>query len=541
MSTHRSVTRIGFVAACLGASVLTVCPSAWAACTGPASLEVRVHTHPDAGAYADLGAWFEENHQVECAVEAYRLGLKLAPDSARLNFFLGRSLYGAGRPRECVAPLKNAVRLDLGELQPHLLLGAVLGQLGRYKEAAPEWGAALKIDPGSTAALDGQAKSLIAAGDYASVIRSLHTAARDENLTLDLAIAYRKTGMLNEEEQTLKQGLDADPDSDPLTAALVSLYVDESHYEAATTLAEKIVGQKPNDLEAQRIHFRTLVIAGDNDRAVPLGRKLLALAPHDADLLNLNGLVEMHMGDYEAARKHLEEAVALSPNDYNPRMTLGLVLADRKDPVGAKNQLEKAISLGVDGAQVHCELSKVLRALAETGAAQQQLALCRQELKQESDWTLAVSKAAEAQVAEIAGDNEKAAELYRQACAAQPQDAGMAYQLALVLDNLGDRAGERAALEQAIQANPHYVMAQYTLGYVDLQAGDDIGAERQFRLTVREAPDNTQAWISLSAVLAAESRFDEARKAVANALRLDPNNAKALNLSRKLAAGQNRQ
>ena len=84
----------------------------------------------------------------------------------------------------------------------------------------------------------------------------------------------------------------------------------------------------------------------------------------------------------------------------------------------------------------------------------------------------------------------------------------MAYQLALVLDNLGDRAGERAALEQAIEANPHFVLAQYQLGYMDFQAGDNAGAERQFRLTVEEVPDNTQAWISLAAALGAESRFE---------------------------------
>lgn len=73
------------------------------------------------------------------------------------------------------------------------------------------------------AALDGLAKNLIAAMDYASVIHSPQGAACDENLPLDLAIAYRKAGMLNEEEQTLQQGLKADPRSDTLTEALVSL------------------------------------------------------------------------------------------------------------------------------------------------------------------------------------------------------------------------------------------------------------------------------------------------------------------------------
>ena len=541
MSMPRTFVSFGFALATLaGANRMVLCPCGWADCKAPAGLEARIQTQPDAAAYAELGGWFDQNHQAQCAIGAYRSAVKLAPDSSRLNELLGRSLYAAGHAGEAVGPLQKGVQLDPQNLKAHLLLAAALAQLGRNQEAVPEWSAALAIDPYSKAALDGQAKCLIASGDYEAVIRSLRSATRDENLNLDLAIAYRKSGMLDEDEQTLKQGLAADPGSDALTAALVALYVDESHYEAATTLAEKIASQKPDDREAQRIYFRTLVITGDSDRAVPLGRKLLALAPHDADLLNLNGLLEKKAGDYQAARKHLEEAVALNPRDYNPRVNLGVVLAALNDPAGAKVQLEKALALGTEEPQVHFELAKVLRTLGETAAAQQQLALYQQKLKQDSDRTFAVSKAAEAAQAVKAGDNQKAVELYRQASAAEPKDAGMAYQLAMVLDNLGDRAGERAALEQAIEANPHFVLAQYQLGYMDFQAGDNAGAERQFRLTVEEVPDNTQAWISLAAALGAESRFGDAQQAVGHALKLDPNNAAALDLSRKLAASQNR-
>ncbi len=524
ISTYRGLAKIGFaMTACLSVGGLVVRPGAWAECTGPASLEARIHAHHDAGAYAELGVWFYQNRQPECAAETYRSGLKLAPDSGRLNFLLGSSLYAAGHLEEAVAPLKKAARLNPQDLQVHLLLGGALAQLGRNQEAASEWSAALKIDPNSKVALDGQAKSLIAAGDYASVIRNLRSVARDDNLTLDLALAYRNSGMLDEVEQTLKQGLDANPDSDALTTALISLYY-KTNYAAATELAEKIARQKPGDLEAQRIYLRTLVMIGDKDRAVPLGRKLLARAPHDADLLNMNGVLEREAGDYQAARKHLEEAVALNSSDPDPRINLALVLAALNDPAGAKIQFEKALALGRDEPQVHFELAKVLRTLGETEAAQQQFALYQQKRKQESDLTLAASEVAQAAEAVKAGDNQKAAGLYRQACAMEPQNPKLAYELALVLDNLGDRAGEQAALEQAIQANPHFVPAQYQLGSMDLQAGDNAGAERQFRLTAEEAPDNAQAWIGLAAALGAESRFEEERKAAATALRLDPNN-----------------
>jgi Flp pilus assembly protein TadD len=254
--------------------------------------------------------------------------------------------------------------------------------------------------------------------------------------------------------------------------------------------------------------------AVDSSQALPLGRKLLALAPHDADLLNLNGQLEMHAGDDQTARKHLEEAVALDPNDSDPRVNLGLVLEALNDHAGAKIQLEKALALNNDEPWVHYELAMVLRTLGDTQAAKQQIALFQQKKKLESDRAVAVAEAAQARGAVKAGDNQKAAELYRQ--------------LALALDNLGDRAAERAALEQTVQ-----------LGYKDLQAGDKADAERQFQLTVDAVPDNVQAWIGLAVALGAESRFAEARKAAATALQLDPNNGIALNLSRELAASEN--
>ncbi len=121
----------------------------------------------------------------------------------------------------------------------------------------------------------------------------------------------------------------------------------------------------------------------------------------------------------QTARKHLEETVTLDPNNPNSRVNLGLVLEELKDPAGAKIQLEKALALGRDDPQIHFELSKVLRTLGKTAAAQGQLALFQQRLKQESNRALAVSKAAEAAEAVKAGDNQKAAGLYRQACAAK--------------------------------------------------------------------------------------------------------------------------
>jgi tetratricopeptide (TPR) repeat protein len=252
----------------------------------------------------------------------------------------------------------------------------------------------------------------------------------------------------------------------------------------------------------------------------------------------MNGFLERKAGDYPAARKHLEEAVALNPNYYYSHYNLGLVLAQLQDAAGAKEQLNRAIELGAAEPEAHFELAKVLRTLGETDAAQEQLRLYRQRLKEESDKSVAILKSTQAEEAVKAGDNQKAADLFREASAALPGNPSLAYRLALALNRLGDLAGERAALEQAIKTDPEFAQAQYQLGYVELHHGEFATAEEQFRLALKAAPQFVQAWVALAATLGMENRLQDAREAVASALKLEPNNAAALELSKKLAAAQ---
>jgi Flp pilus assembly protein TadD len=183
----------------------------------------------------------------------------------------------------------------------------------------------------------------------------------------------------------------------------------------------------------------------------------------------------------------------------------------------------------------------VLRTLGDSEGSQQQLKLFQQGLKAEADKSLSVLKATQAAEAQENGDNQKAANLYREACAAEPNDAGLAYRLSAMLGDLGDLPGQRAALEQALKADPNFVLAHYDLGYIWFRDGNNAAAEEQFRLVVKAAPDNARAWVTLAAVLATESRLPEAQQAVANALKLEPGNAAALDLSKKLAAAQQQQ
>jgi Flp pilus assembly protein TadD len=269
-----------------------------------------------------------------------------------------------------------------------------------------------------------------------------------------------------------------------------------------------------------------------------LARKLLAAHPHDFDFLYLTGILENQAGQYAAGRGHLEQAVALDPNYYNARYNLGVTLLELKEFPEARLQLAKALELGGTEPEIRFKYATALRNLGETELAKQQLELYQKQLQLNQQHALAASKSAQGDREFATGDPRKAVADYREASEATPEDAQIVYKLALALDKTGDTAAERTALEQAVKLNPGLALAENQLGYLASKSGDPTGAEEHFRLAVRAAPAYTQAWISLAATLAMESRLSEAQEALASALKLEPGNADALQLRKDLAAAQ---
>ena len=534
-SMHFNFAKAGLMLAAL----LMVVPCAFGVCSGPPQLEARIHAHPDAEIYTQLGNWFGDHNQFDCAVGAFRAGLKLEPGSAELSYLLGLSLFSSGHAQDAVAPLQQSIQLMPEVLKPHLILAAVFEQLQRLNEAKSEYDAALHIDPHSTMALKELSDMLLAHQNYGAVIELLNSApASEEDLRLNLGLAYAKGGMTEDASKTLTEALHAHPSSLPLTKALVTILVQQTRNQEAVRLAKQCSLAHPRDLEAQRLYLRVLVLNDNLDIARPLGRKLLAQAPHDFDFLYLNGILERQAGEYTAARDHLEAAVALDPNYYNSRYNLGVVLAQLKDFRGAKDQLEKAIALGASEPEVRFELATVMRNLGETQEAQEQLKLYQQESQAKANRTVAAGKAAQAEKAIAGGDTKKAAELYQDAVNATPNDALLNFKLALALDKTGDTTAEQTALEQAIKIDPTLALAQNQMGYLASRNGDFASAEDHFKLAVQAAPGYAEAWVNLAATLGMESKLPEAQEAINNAIKLDPKNSQALQLRDSLAKAQ---
>ena len=530
------------IASILPLACFTAPPSFPATCSASAALDAKLQAHPSAENYAARGSWFDENRQFACAAEDFQKASQLDPNSARVAYLLGHSLYSSGSVADAIAPLEAAVRLDPKMLKAHLLLGAALDQTNHTMDAEIEWRAALAIDPNSATALAALSKDLLAEKNYGAELALLRPISRSPqltpDLTLDLAMAYSQTGKLDDADEILRSALRTHPASLPLAEALAATLVLQARRQDAVGVLETAIQHHPADLKARVLYLWILVQQDEAEKAQQLADRLLVEAPHNWEVLYLNGVLERRAGEYEAARDHLQQAVDLNPSHMESRRNLASVLAQLKDPQGAREQLQKAIDLGDEDPAVRFELAAVLRTLGENQEAENQLKIYKQEAQEKSDLTQAYAKSDFADQKLAAGDTRQAIALYREALLANPRDASLAYKLAMACEKAGDTAGERAALERAIQINPNLAEAQNQLGYLASRAGDTASAEDRFQLAVRASPGYAKAWVNLAATLYLESKMPEAKEAVERALQLDPGNAQAQKLKNALDSAQ---
>lgn len=510
-----------------------------AACTGPASLTAKIKARPTAESYAELGNWFGSQKQFACAATALQAAVRLAPKSAELNYLLGLAWYESGKFSDALQPLQRSIAIDGTALKPHLLLASVYSRISQPQDAANEWAAALRIEPANSMALHALSRDLLDMSQFAAEVNLLHDAKLDDQLAVDLAIAYTSTAAYDDAIKTLTSALEASPNSVLLSNALVTVYLKISQTDLAERVAEKCYKAHPENHSAQVSYMRTLVYNGDWGPARPLAKQLMAEDPNAFDTLYLVGILERQDGDFAAARDHLEQALALNPSLANLRYNLGAALDRLHDPTDGIVQLQQAIALGDKDPEVHFELANALRATGQTDAAGKEMVEYQKAVELKQNTVLAGSKAAEAEVNLNKGDYKKAVELYGEAFAATPQNALLGYKYAMALDKANDLDGEHDILEKVVAIDPQIALAQNQLGYLDSRRGDNASAEKHFMLAVEAAPGFTQAWISLAATLGMESKFPQAQQAVANALRLEPDNAQARQLSHDLQAAQN--
>lgn len=516
----------------------------WSQCLPPPSIAPKLKTNPSAKTYAELGNWFATRRQFGCAANAFRKASAIQPNSAQIAYLLGLSLYSNGHPTQALQPLERSVKLNPKALKAHLLLGSALDRTKHRLDAETQWRLALAINPASTIARNSLSRDLLADKNYSAVIALLRPLASNgslsDQLTIDLSVAYTKSGLVKTAFRLLDAARQKHPGSVALAKAMGSVLVLQNQDKKAEKILSAILNRHPADLSLNILYLRTLVLAHD-PRAEKLAERLLQAHPNQWQLLYFMGVVDRWNGNFTSARTFFLKSIRLHPEYADSHYHLGLVLAALDNDAGALKEFERAIDLGYSAPRVHYQLGRMFHATGKPKQAQRQFLLYRKSLQARSALTRAASEATEGDASEAKGKFHAAVANYLAAVKAAPTQPIFQYKLAMALGKVGNRAGERKALDHAVQLNPHMAMAQNQLGYLDFRDGNTDAAIQRFKLAVKVNPGYAKAWMNLAAALCLEARLPEASQALHRVLALEPDNRPAKELLQRVREAQTHQ
>lgn len=221
-------------------------------------MKPQLQGKPTAAALNDLGAWFGEHKQYDCATNAFAASLQMEPnqkDAPHVAFMFGVSLDLSGDLTEAIPALQQAEQLGYRDIKLHVILAEALDATHANKDAESEWRHALEFDPELSAALDALSNDLLLEKDYAGAIALLEVprlqGQRTPRQSLNLATAEAATGRLDQAARVLRDGLNTSPDSIELANRLAGILIQLHRKDEAIALLELTIAKHPEDAESK--------------------------------------------------------------------------------------------------------------------------------------------------------------------------------------------------------------------------------------------------------------------------------------------------
>ena len=285
-------------------------------------------------------------------------------------------------------------------------------------------------------------------------------------------------------------------------------------------------------------YFRGHVLRelGRLDAARTSFRRTLELRPGDVSTLVWLGNLEFEAGRLEEAGTLLGEALDHDPGAVRAWAELGRVELARGRPQHAADHLERALELQPGVPSVHYSLGLAYRQLDDRERAGFHLERARVQQSSKTPPILAdpllseleeleqgsKRRAGRAQFLFDQGRYEEAAEEFRRAQLANPENPTLGTNRGLALLNAGRVTAAREVLSQVVQRFPDYPGGHFNLAVAMSQTGDLAGAVQHLRIAIRLDPGSTEAYDALASILVLQNQPEEALTLYHKIQALDP-------------------
>ncbi|MGH9545113.1 MAG: tetratricopeptide repeat protein [Terriglobales bacterium] len=432
----------------------------------------------------------------EDAIPLLEAGLKIAPKRAYLHAALGESYFMSGKAEKAIDEFKSLIALD-PSARSYVFMGLSYRHLGRFDEARKYFEQGLKLDPHNASCLFNLGYIEGRQGNQAAAERLFQGALRSNP---DLSDALLELANLRIADKKFEQA-----------AVLLRRYVKVNRNPAAGYYKLAMVERSLHQMEAAQRDLSVFQTLSKDASAGPYPYQHLfdyldnrsSLAPQERtqlDLTELKAQIQKHpdrpqdlyllaeaylkLGQIEDARDTIAQLDQLSSGDYRTQTGVGVLLARFRLYDDAIQHFQTALRASPDSDDIKFDLAD---AYFRRGAYPQAL-----EAAQQVSATGQQDAAFLALLGDIhghLGETARAAEIFRDAIARNPDNDQYYLSLTLVQLREKDVAGAKATLQKGLARIPGSGKILWGMGIVSVLEGNTAQAAERLERAVDLLPE----------------------------------------------------
>ncbi|MEY2526942.1 MAG: hypothetical protein QOE73_1713 [Verrucomicrobiota bacterium] len=522
------------------------------------------------------GIAFEENGEMEKALDAYRQVLNLDPGQAELATRVAALLTRQEDFPQAIDILKDAIKANPNAAEPYLQLAFIYAKYLKKTDQAIEYAnRAVALDPRNIETYQrlyeielatGNEKKAHEALDRAAKVNSNDPAFWSRLGKLYSALVFKPDAEPKPEELTrvndiFKKAAEHAGDDPAILKEVADYYASSRQIKEAIPLYIRVLELQPDDANARERLAAGFLLTNQRDKAVEMLEEIIKLHPDKyqpyellAQLLEDNARAldranqkEQAKAEFAKAAANYEQSLLINPG----RATTSLRLAELL--IGAVRDSERAVKILTEGRRRFPsapEFTYLLAiALRETKHPQQAVVTFEEALHE--------GEAADSEVvnarfyfdyavsAEQAGLYDKAADLFRKSISLDPANAADAYNyLGYMWAQQNTHLDEaEEMIKRALQIDPNNGAFLDTLGWVEFQKGKfDQALVDLLRAAQNMAHDDPVVFDHIGDTYLKLNKGAQALEAWQKAANIDPQNKilaeKIDKMKTKLSKGQ---
>ena len=457
------------------------------------------------------------------------------------HFEKGKTYLAAGNYEKARVEFQNVLQIAPTDPEARFDMGLVDEKLSKIREAAGFYQATIEVSPTHVEARSHLARLYVLSGAPDRAMEVLKPAIDSHPDDAEL-LAIRAAIHAQKKEETeaiadAERAVKLDPKNEDAISTLAGLYSSNKDLPRAQKLLEDGIANIPNTTDLRLVLAHIYVSENHLDEAEQTLIKITKIRPTDqSDRIRLAQFYAWQ-NKIDAAEKTLRDAIAEIPQGRDLKLQLIQLIASRRSAAAAEKELKAMIAADPKDVEMKFALAKFYQDTRQPGLAEGIYKEVISSDKLEPTGLAARDRLAalRAQQNDLAG----AGTLISEVLAKSPRDDEALILRGQIELAKKDPKAAIADLRAVLRDQPNAVPVLRTLASAHLANGEPAIAEETMRRALEVNPKDVNTRLDLALLLTQLNKPDQAKPLLADVVKEQPGNVRALDMQFRVGVGTN--